>query len=50
MGDYHMFSQSGGRYNLKVRADFCVEVRLDSGTSWPSPVSVSLESTLVFKF
>ena len=33
IGDYHIFSQSGGRYNLKVRADFCVEVRLDSGTS-----------------
>ena len=37
MVDYQIFSQSGGRYNLKVRADFCVEVRLDSGTSWPSP-------------
>ena len=24
MVDYHIFSQSGGRYNLKVRADFCV--------------------------
>ena len=33
MGDYHMFSRLGGRYNLKVRADFCVKVRLDSGTS-----------------
>ena len=33
MGDYHIFSQLGGRYNLKVRADFCVQVRLDSGTS-----------------
>ena len=32
MGGYHI-SQLGGRYNLKVRADFCVEVRLDSGTS-----------------
>ena len=32
MGDCHI-SQSGGRYNLKVRADFYVEVRLDSGTS-----------------
>ena len=27
---YHIFSQSGGRYNLKVRADFCFDVRLDS--------------------
>ena len=33
MGDYQIFSQSGGRCNLKVHADSCVEVRLDSGTS-----------------
>ena len=40
MGDYHIFSQPGGWYNLKVRADFCVEVRLDLGTSWPSSALV----------
>ena len=32
MVDYHIFSHLGRRYK-KVRADFCVEVRLDSGMS-----------------
>ena len=37
LDDYHIFSQLGGRYNLKVRADFCVEYVLTWVRADPHP-------------